>query len=229
MEKNSYNCLLDKIDDSYSVGVHGVALLKNYLLGADMAFKDGLHFQAGGGLLENLQMYGQKRHFNSFLLDKISNYTYIDKYQKDIVNIIVAIPEVLVDGDDTYFLGHYNYSELLNTSNVEEKFFPVNMLSDIERTLPKEFVYGCTYKNIFSNDGEIKFKLNPNFIDFISEDKRKKFIHKYVSNLKIKCGLKTIEQEKDIIENLKKYNFYYESEYNRQFLDYIYKDKIKTK
>ena len=95
MDKISYNNFLDGLDDTYSVGVHGVEGFTNHIVLADNMLKNGLILHNAGGMIQNLQMFGQKGYMGSFLLDKLTNYTYITDFNKDIVNIIVAVPDVL--------------------------------------------------------------------------------------------------------------------------------------
>lgn len=227
MNNFSYKDFLNELDDTYSVGVHGVVGLKNHIKCADNILKYGLMLSNTGGMIQNLQMYGPKGNMGSFLLDKLSNYTYIADFGKDIVNIIVAIPDVLVDGDDIYFLGHFNYSENPSISEQSGIGLPVNILTDIEKIIPKEFIYGYTFRSFFSKDDEIGFKLNPKFIDFMDKDKREEFIHKYVTKLCNKCGLHSIEQEKYIIELKRNNGIFQENEYYRQLLEYLHKEKVK--
>ena len=229
MDKISYNNFLDGLDDTYSVGVHGVEGFTNHIVLADNMLKNGLILHNAGGMIQNLQMFGQKGYMGSFLLDKLTNYTYITDFNKDIVNIIVAVPDVLIDGDNTYFLGHFNYSESPNTSEQAGNNLPLNIMTAIEKRIPKEFIYGYTYRKFFSKDNNFGFILNPNFLDNLSEEDRNKFIREYITKLNVKVGVHTIEDEKKIIELRRTAGMFYENEYYRQLLDYLHKEKVKGK
>lgn len=225
MENNSYDVLLHFVDDNYSVGVHGVVGFSNHIKLADNMLKNGIVMQSSGGMLSNLQMFGQKKNMGSFLLDKLKNYSYTAEFNNVIVNVLVAVPDYLETSDGgKYFLGHFNYSELSNTRENAENNLPLNIITDMERLIPKEFVVGYVYKNFLGNN--MSYVSNPKFIGLLSEEKRQIFIDEFIKKRINKYGLRTIEEELSIVETLKSVDRYEETEYYRQLLDFISKEKV---
>ncbi len=225
MKLDEFIELFFKIPEDYSIGVHGVTRSDNMIDTADCIMDKGLYIHGWGGLLSNVKMFGQLRDVNDFLLEKIVNYFYGQTDCNEIyTNILFAIPETFTDRDGKkYFLGHFNRNTgYAKGDDKAGDSLPVNMMTESTGVVPKEFIFGYTIHRLNSDD--FRFILNPDFVGFMSDDKKSEVFESIKDKL-IDAGMLDEENYFKVISTLQSFGLDIE-EYHKQMLKY-YEEKGK--
>lgn len=186
--------LISTIQPNYSIGVHGINFPKNqnltsqsenFLEIAKKIMKSGLKNFGSGGILSNVQMYGQLKDLSDQDFNSIFDYCYgFGDMEGNYVNILVAIPEVFIDKQGMeYYLGHFTKNE----NGVYAKYgsgsnLPLNRFVNEKRFLPKEFIVGYFVYN--THELEFFFTKNPEFIGWKSNEEQVEFFENIKEDLR---------------------------------------------
>ena len=219
----SFLNILCKLNDTYSIGVHGVTGEGDYIKKGYSIIMEGLKNNGWGGLLSNVTMLGQLKNFDDNTFATLLNYFYSLDMNERFVNIVVAVPEVIEDSSGKkFFLGHYNptrgYSKGVDEAGDS---LPLNVLIENISLLPKEFILGF-YCGKF-NSKKFEFIPNPNFIDYKDEEYKSKFYDLIISEIS-RLYFRDIDSEILLLERYPRYASM-NDEYHRQLRDFIAKYK----
>ena len=181
------------IQPNYSIGVHGITPPKNQDLAtqnenfceiAEKIMKSGLKTFGWGGLLSNVQMFGQVKDLTPQDWNDFFDYRYYSDNEGNWVNIVVAIPDIFIDKQGIeYYLGHFQKSSASSgyAKGGYGKDFPINKFVDKKKYLPKEFIIGYFYGKF--DKLEIHFIPNPEYIGIKSLEQQSEFFEKIKEDL----------------------------------------------
>ena len=217
--------VLDSIDGSYSVGVHGVTGMQNMPVDgssievAKKITESGLETKGWGGILSNTCMFGQKKNFTTKEYRKIIDYYYTNDSNSQFANILVAVPESFQDREGKqYFLGHFNpTTQFAKGLDEAGDSLPLNKIVDEDKCLPKEFIVGYYYGTF--NTSEITFVPNPDFIGFRSKEEQDAFFEQLKGKLE-KVGVKDVQDGLIDIEFTHRFGWKI-TEYQKQLMEFM--------
>lgn len=209
------------IPGDYSIGIHGITGDGDYIEKAEKIMQEGLRNNGWGGILSNVQMFGQKKKMTNNDLKGLVRYFFgqLDHNNK-YANIVVAIPDRLSDiNDEEYFLGYFNkvsgYAKGIDKAGDS---LPLNQMVEATKMMPKEFIVGYYYSEYNSN--EFTFVPNPKFIGFMSEEEQKMFFEKIKDELINKHHLDKPEALISRLAILKTFGIKEGTEFQRQLEEY---------
>lgn len=167
-EKELEDILKQIVIPNSSIGVHGIKYngKDSNIDVANKILNQGLDINMECyGLVGTICMFGKVEQCN---FKEITGYVYGCDEHKNIVNVIVAIPETIpmIDGDE-YFIGdfpEYKYGYGKNDDRARCNSF--NYFTDDNNRFPTEFIVGYIknkYRHI-SEGFEEEFILNENYI-----------------------------------------------------------------
>lgn len=227
MTNSDFLELFFKISGDYSIGVHGITGDGDCIEKAEKILQEGLKNKGWGGILSNVQMYGQKKKMTDDDTKDLVNYFFGHLDHNKYANIVVAIPDRLSDiNGEEYFLGYFNkvsgYAKGIDKAGDS---LPLNQMVENTKIMPKEFIVGYYYSEY--NSDKFVFIPNPKFIGFMSSEEQMLFFEKIKDELIKNFYLDTPEALIRKLTLLKNFGITYNTEYHRQLEEYC-KEKNKN-
>ena len=104
------NYVYSTIPENYTIGIHGISGRSDNFKKLNGILKNGLNNHGWGGMLSNIQMFGQVKNLTEESWRKILDYYYCCDDNSKVVNIYFAFPETITDYSSVeYYLGYYPY------------------------------------------------------------------------------------------------------------------------
>ena len=229
MEKfNNFIKVLDYLDLDYSIGVHGINKSNDVINTAFKIMNEGLKTNGWGGLLSNVCVFGQKKDLTGYDYQNIIDYYFYSDNNSCYANVLIAMPSSFTDREgNTYFLGHFNkvrgYAKGIDEAGDS---LPLNRIVEKKSLLPNQFIVGYYYG--FGDSSDFEFVLNPNFIDFCSNEEKLSF-YDWLANEMKKINYENIYEEMAKIQIRESLGLN-ENEYVKQLKEFYndMKDNKKT-
>ena len=225
--------IISSIPEDYSICIHGINGTGDFIERAKSTLLKGLNNSGWGGVLSNSKIIGQKKNLKDRDYLEMLDYSYGYDNNGTVVNLIIALPEVIKDKDGKeYYLGHFNKIPGISKGKDEAgDSLPINQLIEAIEYIPKEFIVGYYYGTYKSKD--FTFVRNPNYIGNESIEKQEDFYNALIVVLK-KMGYLSVSEEEKQYEiaklKLKDPDLYFEkNEYYKQLGEYIKRKRQNNK
>lgn len=163
-----------------SVGVHGISKECTKEL-FDEIMMNGLNVNGWGGVLSTCVMFGPCDEMQDYDFDRLLNYVYSVDNNGNCANVIVGIPSSFKDKDNNQYFGGIFKAQVKTDFYAKGRDeyganLPINNYIEQLKKIPSEFIVGVLFYN--SNDKQLYFYINKNYIDYKGPTFKKEFFEK---------------------------------------------------